>query len=1228
MRVLSDWRLRGMLGLVVVAGGLGWMTSQSPSTTDTPLLGRVSAWLDAATDRHPGVADPKLLAGYGALPLHFEPNVGQSDPAVKFLAQSSGYSLFLTNNEAVLRLSRGQDEDGRPQAQAVLRARLEGANPAPVLSSSEKQSSYSNYFIGNDPRQWHSGVAHYGRVHYGSVWPGIDLVYYGNQRQLEYDFIVKPGANPGLIRMSWHGADNLYVDNEGNLIAETALGPVRQHKPVVYQTIKGERKSVEGRYALNGRQVSFALGDYDRSQPLVIDPVLVYSTYLGGGSTSSFGFTGIAVTPKGRAFVTGYTDSTSYPLTDTPYQDTRKATYNTVVSQIDYNGMNLIYSTYLGGTKQGRANGIAVNSNGEAYVAGTTLATDFPLTPTASGTPYQASNLNSKGTGFVTKLSADGKTLGYSTYLGGSGGISGDRITAIALDAGGQAYVTGDTDSTDFPHNSGIKPTGTRSGFVSILNAGGSALVASSFLGGNGEHQPNALALAGGDIYVAGTTLSTDLAAINTAGGGKDAFVSRLSADTHTLRYTRYVGGSNAEEGYGVAADSNGNVWIAGSSRSTNFPVLTPPASLPPEGSKAEGVETAFLSRLDNSGNPTYSTFLGVSGKATTVALTSNKQPAVAGQMTAAFTPVEALAQAPSDTSNAFISLLKDDGSLAFFTALGGSHSDELITALALDEGDGLYVAGTTRSNNFPLEKQIYEYSTTFSRNGFVSKLTAGPEMTLSQSLNAAGVNMPVTLRWQTIGADSCRWRGFGSDVSDPVSGTRTVQEPSIGTYEYTLDCLKNGYKSSETVKLNIVDIPTVSFSLTRNNVAVNQTAVNQELTVSWSTTNTDTCTIIAKITDTEGTVSTNMLGVATNGSIPYSPLAAGTEEYTLSCKGPASETAASTSKTLLVVPVPTLSLSSPPGSVNTPGTITYSWNSEGVNNGDCSATTTTPASATPVMTPGLDANGSFQLSTNGTGKHTFKLNCTSSTGLPLSSTAPDVYAYDTGSAPVISLTSSASPIKLYQSVTLSWQVQNANSCTKSTDAGGAPDAGTGSWAGNIASPALLDQSSAVVLPQTVANHSYTLSCTGPGGNASKTVEVEVEPPPAAAVTALQASPNTLSLGQSTTISWQSSNATSCTASSGSQSIPLGSSGNALVTPASQGTQQITLVCTGAGGPSDTVSIPITVTAAATGGGTGGGNTGDGSSSPDNGSSGGPVDFMLLGGLGLLGLARRRQLSR
>jgi Beta-propeller repeat len=498
-------------------------------------------------------ADPKaqarILENYGKLPLTFEANHGQTDGRVKFLARTGGYTLSLTGDEAVLAL-RGKNTDTKPKIArtahtppssvaapkvgGVLRMKLRHANPAAKVTGTDELAGTSNYFIGNDPTKWRTNVPTYAKVKYEGIYSGIDLVYYGNQRQLEYDFIVAPGADPRRIAFDVRGAKRIRRDAHGELVFKVGGGEIRWHKPVVYQQKDGTRQEIAAHYAITDRsRVGFELGKYDASRPLYIDP-LIYSTFLGG-SEEDDGF-GIAVDNSGNAYVTGGTNSTDFP-TMNPLQPAGGGAF---VAKINPSGSALVYSTYLGGSGGDTGFGIAVDSAGNAYVTGYTGSTDFPtmnaLQPTYAGS-HDA---------FVAKINAVGSALVYSTYLGGSGQEIG---FGIIVDSAGNAYVTGDTYSTDFPTMNPLQPAngGGSDAFVAKLNAVGSALVYSTYLGGSANEGSSGIAVDdAGNAYVTGGTNSTDFpttpGAFQTTGPG--GFVTKINSTGSALVYSTYLDGS------------------------------------------------------------------------------------------------------------------------------------------------------------------------------------------------------------------------------------------------------------------------------------------------------------------------------------------------------------------------------------------------------------------------------------------------------------------------------------------------------------------------------------------------------------------------------------------------------------------------------------------------------------------------------------------------------------
>ena len=412
------------------------------------------------------ISKPQITATMMRMPLQFEANHGQVDAQVQFLARGTSYTLFLTPTESVMVLLQREAPaakdplglpdptavpDAMPMKQSVVRMKLEGANPSPTIDGMELLPGIVNYFIGNNPEKWHTKIPTYAKVQYQQAYPGIDLAYYGNQGRLEYDFIVAPGADPNQIKLAFEGPSDIRVAEGEDLLLTTALGEVRMQKPVVYQLeTDGHKTLIAGRYVVDAhtmplqaaRQVNYSVGfqlaSYDRTKPVVIDPVLVYSTYLGGSSNDDG--KGIAIDVAGQAYVTGSTGSANFP-TANPIQATL-AGGAAFVTKLNAAGTTLLYSTYLGGSSSDDGSGIAVDIFGQAYVTGSTKSTDF-----LTAAPLQATNAGG-GDAFVTKLNAAGASLLYSTYLGGS---SSDDGRGIAVDGTGEVYVTGNTRSANFP---------------------------------------------------------------------------------------------------------------------------------------------------------------------------------------------------------------------------------------------------------------------------------------------------------------------------------------------------------------------------------------------------------------------------------------------------------------------------------------------------------------------------------------------------------------------------------------------------------------------------------------------------------------------------------------------------------------------------------------------------------------------------------------------------------
>ena len=612
-------------------------------------------------DENLAVKKAHAAQDYGRIPLSFEANQGQADKAVKFLSRGSGYSLFLTDSSAVLALRKPDGSNAKPGRQAgdvlkpasarhaaqtdIVRMELAGARRGIRVAGSNPLPGTANYFLGNNPAQWHSGVPTYAKVEYTGVYPGIDLVYYGNQRQLEYDFMVAPGASPKPIRLHFAGARKLHLTTDGDLTVSAANGAIAFHQPVVYQIRDGQRTPVEARFLMQSRDtVGFTLGRYDHSQPLVIDPVLTYSTYLGGSLSDSAN--AVAVDSSGDAYIVGTTYSLNFPVTKGAFQSTNNgSTYsvtNVFVSKLNPTGTALVYSTYLGGS--GLSNGfygdagsaIAVDSSGDAYVTGATYSQNFPVTKGAFQTANNSLRTFSENA-FVTKLNPTGTALVYSTYLGGS---AGDNGAGIAVDATGDAYVTGSATSTNFPVTAGVfqstnvalTTSGWADAFVTKLNPTGASLVYSTYLGGSsyGAAGYGIAVDSSGDAYVSGNSYSTDFpvtaGAFQTvnnaaAAAGPDtvasnAYVAKLNPTATALEYATYLGGSIDDYGGGIAVDGAGDAYVTGYSISSNYPV-TSGAYQPTNKAYANQGANAFVTKVNPTGTGlVYSTYLGGTGLA------------------------------------------------------------------------------------------------------------------------------------------------------------------------------------------------------------------------------------------------------------------------------------------------------------------------------------------------------------------------------------------------------------------------------------------------------------------------------------------------------------------------------------------------------------------------------------------------------------------------------------
>ncbi|MBW7898346.1 MAG: SBBP repeat-containing protein [Candidatus Brocadia sapporoensis] len=778
-------------------------------------------------------APSRIMETYGKLPLYFIRNNGQMAEEVKFYEKGSGHAAFFTERgvtwsltgkeekEASCRDEEGykavtEDGTAKPGLSALQEQRMAtddnrdaaskrerhhpkrsthntarpqlitlvplGAKKNPEIVAEGQQECKVNYLIGNDPSKWKTHIPTYQSVVYRELYKGIDMKFYGNNRQMEYDIIVKPGASPSRVQLSYEGVEDVRIHDNGDM--EIVLGEgtqlksgstrqppespfikgeagesrersertILQKKPYVYQIIDGKKVEIEGKFRVlsagygdknrksgansgwsrtKNRASSFLYGftvaSYDKRYPLVIDPTLVYSTYLGGSGIDEGN--SIAVDSTGNAYVTGWTDSSDFPTKDAMY-GTRTGGYDVFVTKIDASGASLSYSTYLGGSYTDYGHSIAVDSAGNAYVTGWTRSSDFPTKDAIYGshTAMYGGHSGNDYDAFVTKIDASGASLSYSTYLGGSyydGGYS------IAVDSTGNAYVTGRTYSTDFPTKNAIDGSlnGASDAFVTKLAASGASLSYSTYLGGSDWDYGSSIAVDGaGNAYVTGYTGSSDFPTKNAVdgslNGASDAFVTKLDASGASLSYSTYLGGSSFDEGYGIAVDGAGNAYVTGNTGSSDFPT---------ENAMYEsfngGVTDAFVTKMAASGTSiSFSTYLGGNDSdwGMGIAVDSSGNAYVTGETYSSdFPTANAIDGSLSGRADAFVTKLATSGaSLSYSTYLGGSDTD-YGHSIAVDSAGNAYVTGETYSSDFPTANAMYG-TNTGSFDAFVAKIDAG----------------------------------------------------------------------------------------------------------------------------------------------------------------------------------------------------------------------------------------------------------------------------------------------------------------------------------------------------------------------------------------------------------------------------------------------------------------------------------------------------------------------
>jgi len=717
-----------------------------------------------------------------SLPLYFEANQGQVDSTAQFIARGRD-SQFLISPDAV-QFVLGKMTAPRAFSARSVRMQFVGANDRAQISGREELSGKINYLVGNEPARWQTGVATFARMDVGQLYPGVNLTYYGNQRQLEYDFTVAPGAEPGVIAIRFDGADKITVSSGGELVLNLGDSEIRQPKPVVFQTVGGARTEISGGYKmLDAHTVAFAIGDYNHSLPLVIDPILSYSTYFGGNADDIVWK--VAVDTNGFVYVAGQTLSSQFAVNpslsgafQTNYQGGLQAG-DAFVAKFSNNGSNLVYFTYLGGNADDAAYGLAVDAAGDAYVAGATASPNFP-TKNAIYTNISGVSIPYAGYPadvFVAELAPGGSNLVYSTYLGGE---NADAAYGIAVDLSGNAYVTGFSYSTNFPvtnaiqnhlacHPNTIYVNNNANAFLTKIGPGGTNLLYSTYFGGTNYDLGKGIAVdSAGAVYLAGFTDSTNfpttnavqpfLGSFTNAVPSFNAFAAKFaqpSTTNLTLVYSTFLGGTNNDQAFGIAFDSAGNAYVTGGTTSPNF---TNTAGFFNElTNNLNGLiltTNAFLVKLGPKGtNLVYSAVFGGNSidVGSGVAVDPLGGAFVCGTTASTNFPTlnatNYFAMTNSGGDDVFVTAFNTNGTALIYSVYLGGANNDFGYGLALDPAGNAYVVGQTLSSNFPTNNAL-QAALDGPSDAFLAKILLASHPTLTIMPQPAS---DVTLAWRAF---------------------------------------------------------------------------------------------------------------------------------------------------------------------------------------------------------------------------------------------------------------------------------------------------------------------------------------------------------------------------------------------------------------------------------------------------------------------------------------------
>jgi hypothetical protein len=779
----------------------------------------------------------------------FIENKGQWPSEVLYLTQSAGLNTWITTKGMQYEFYKMEEiksavthdahnDRFSPQAyqrwgQRVL-YQLKGNNANVEPVGAFQQEAYYNYLMGNDPSKHASNVGLYKEAFVKEVYPGIDLRYYFDNGMLRYDYIVRPGANPNLIRFSFEGTDKTSINEKGELVFTTCFGDVKNADLYCYQ--QHDKKQVAAKFAKQGDSWGIALGSYNKHQTLVIDP-LVYSTYLGGSGIDIA--SDIALDASGNAFITGWTLTSDYVSTPGVFQPTSPGTFaDAIVSKLNSTGSSLVYSTFIGGSGNDNASSIDVDGAGNAYISGTTLSADYDITTGAFKTISGGGNNEA----FVSKLNVNGTALIYSTFIGGN---FDEGAAAIKVDALGNAYITGTTNSTNFDITAGALKTthvgADREAFITKLNATGSALIYSTYLGGSNWDSGNSITIDNsGNAYVTGYTDSHDFNTTFSSfqfvnDGSTDVFVAKINTTGSGLVYSTYLGGSGDEVGYSIAIDVIGNAYITGTTTSTNYDVTAGVFQ-----NTNAGANDVFVSKLNSTGSALlYSTYIGgsaVDGGAAIAIDASNNAYILGTTHSTNFPFTSGAIQTIFDgsPSDLFISKLNNNGTaLLYSTYLGGSIGEEG-SGLQLDAVDNVYISGYTWSPDFDVTSGAFQTTPVGSYDVFVSKLcmanialTSAP---LTDSQTVCRSSAITTITYSTSGATGATFTGLpigvtGSWASNVV--TISGSPSSTGTYNYIVTLLGACSGVADTGTITVLPLNTLSSPISIPDVCIGTTMPN-----------------------------------------------------------------------------------------------------------------------------------------------------------------------------------------------------------------------------------------------------------------------------------------------------------------------------------------------------------------------------------------------------------------